>query len=63
VSEPTGALREFLDEQLGDVADITVGAVVGGGSCEVFAVDRGGERWVLVAPPATGARRPRTTCC
>jgi aminoglycoside phosphotransferase (APT) family kinase protein len=52
VSEPTDALREFLDERLGDVADITVEAMVGGGSCEVFAVDRGNERWVLRRAPS-----------
>ena len=52
VSEPTDALREFLDDRLGDVADITVEAMVGGGSCEVFAVDRGNERWVLRRAPS-----------
>jgi len=52
MSEPTDALRDFLDERLGDVADITVEPMVGGGSCEVFAVDRGDERWVLRRAPS-----------
>ena len=46
------ALREFLDERLGDRADITVEAMVGGGSCDVYAVTRGGERWVLRQAPS-----------
>ena len=30
---------------------LTVEPMVGGGSCEIFAVDRGGERWVLRRAP------------
>ena len=44
-------LAEFLDERLGDRVPITVTPMVGGGSCEVFAVDRGDARWVLRQAP------------
>lgn len=50
MSEPA-ALRNYLDEQLGDRAPLTVTPMPGGGSCEVFAVDRGAERWVLRRAP------------
>jgi aminoglycoside phosphotransferase (APT) family kinase protein len=45
-------LASFLDETLGDSAEIIVEPMVGGGSCEVFALERGGERWVLRRAPA-----------
>ena len=44
-------LAEFLDERLGDRSPITVTPMVGGGSCEVFAIDRGDARWVLRQAP------------
>jgi aminoglycoside phosphotransferase (APT) family kinase protein len=46
------ALERYLDEALGDREAITVTPITGGGSCEVFAIDRGTSRWVL-------RRRPR----
>ena len=45
-------LAAFLDEQLGDHAPLDVEPMVGGGSCEIFALDRGGDRWVLRRAPA-----------
>lgn len=44
-------LARFFDEQLGGRAPITVTPMVGGGSCEVFAIERGGARWVLRQAP------------
>jgi len=52
MSEPVDALRHFLDERLGDTCAIDVEAMVGGGSCEIFAVHRGSERWVLRRAPS-----------
>jgi aminoglycoside phosphotransferase (APT) family kinase protein len=51
MSEPTGALERFLAERLGDGAGIRVEPMAGGGSCEVFSVDRGPSRWVLRRAP------------
>ena len=44
-------LERFLDDALGDRAAINVTPMTGGGSCEVFAVDRGAARWVLRRAP------------
>jgi aminoglycoside phosphotransferase (APT) family kinase protein len=45
-------LREYLDARLGDSVDLTVEPMVGGGSCDVYALTRGTDRWVLrQAPP------------
>ena len=44
-------LEQYLDDALGDRVPITVTALTGGGSCEVFAVDRGPARWVLRRAP------------
>jgi len=46
-----GPLRRFLDDALGEQVAITVTPMTGGGSCEVFAVDRGPARWVLRRAP------------
>jgi aminoglycoside phosphotransferase (APT) family kinase protein len=45
------ALANYLDEALGDRAPLTVTPMPGGGSCEIFAVDRGADRWVLRRAP------------
>ena len=45
-------LAAFLDEALGDHVPLAVEPMQGGGSCEVFALERGGERWVLRRAPA-----------
>ena len=50
--EDTAALVRFLDDALGDRAPVTLTPMTGGGSCEVFALERGGERWVLRRAPA-----------
>jgi aminoglycoside phosphotransferase (APT) family kinase protein len=48
----TARLREYLDARLGDSVDLTVEPMVGGGSCDVYALTRGDDRWVLrQAPP------------
>jgi aminoglycoside phosphotransferase (APT) family kinase protein len=45
-------LREYLDARLGDSVDLVVEPMVGGGSCDVYALTRGDDRWVLrQAPP------------
>jgi aminoglycoside phosphotransferase (APT) family kinase protein len=44
-------LQQYLDDALGDRVPIRVTPMVGGGSCEVFAVDRGAARWVLRRAP------------
>jgi len=45
-------LRDFFDAELGDVVDLSVEPMAGGGSCDVYAVARGDARWVLrQAPP------------
>ncbi len=45
------ALQQYLDRALGNSVPITVMPMTGGGSCEVFSVDRGPARWVLRRAP------------
>jgi aminoglycoside phosphotransferase (APT) family kinase protein len=47
----TGRLETFLEEALDGTGPISVTRMTGGGSCEVFAVDRGPHRWVLRRAP------------
>jgi aminoglycoside phosphotransferase (APT) family kinase protein len=44
-------LQRFLDEAFGTTAALTVTPVVGGGSCEAFAIGRGDDRWILRRAP------------
>ncbi len=44
-------LRRFLTDELGDDPPFSVTPLPGGGSCEVYAVDRGDNRWVLRQAP------------
>jgi aminoglycoside phosphotransferase (APT) family kinase protein len=44
-------LKAYLDDVLGDQLPVRVTQMAGGGSCEVFAVDRGPNRWVLRRAP------------
>jgi len=44
-------LRHFLDEALGASTELTVTPLVGGGSCEAFAIDRDDARWILRRAP------------
>ncbi len=44
-------LERFLDSALGDRSPVKVSPMPGGGSCEIFAVDRGDSRWVLRRAP------------
>jgi aminoglycoside phosphotransferase (APT) family kinase protein len=44
-------LESYLDERLGGHAPLSVTPMTGGGSCEVFALDRGADRWVLRRAP------------
>lgn len=50
-AERTAALAAFLDGRLGDARPLRVEAMRGGGSCEIFSISRGGERWVLRRAP------------
>ena len=45
------ALEHYLDEHLGGHVPVTVTPMPGGGSCEIFALDRGDDRWVLRRAP------------
>ena len=47
----TDALQRYLDDALGNSAPIALTAMTGGGSCEVFSIDRGEARWVLRRAP------------
>lgn len=47
----TEGLRRFLDDSLATSTAITATPLAGGGSCEVFAIDRGASRWVLRRAP------------
>lgn len=47
----TAALAAFLDDAIGDHRPVEVVRMKGGGSCEVFSVDRGDARWVLRRAP------------
>jgi aminoglycoside phosphotransferase (APT) family kinase protein len=51
MTESVDTLRDFLDGRIGDSSAIEVEAMVGGGSCEIFGVQRGKERWVLRRAP------------
>ena len=47
----TQRLQRFFDATLGGSTEVTVMPLVGGGSCEAFAIDRGTARWVLRRAP------------
>ena len=47
----TSRLAAFLDSSLGSRAALAVEPMTGGGSCEIFGLERGGERWVLRRSP------------
>ncbi len=47
----TAPLQHYLDDALGGHVPVTVAPMTGGGSCEVFAVERGDARWVLRRAP------------
>jgi aminoglycoside phosphotransferase (APT) family kinase protein len=47
----TDTLQCFLDDALGEHVAISVTPMAGGGSCEVFAIDRGLAQWVLRRAP------------
>ena len=47
----TPPLEEFLDDALGNHEPVRVTPMAGGGSCEVFEVERGSARWVLRRAP------------
>ena len=49
--DDTAALERFCDEHMGDKHPLQVVRLPGGGSCEVFAVDRATDRWVLRRAP------------
>ncbi len=45
------ALARFIDQATGTQVPLSVAPMAGGGSCEIFAVDRGSDRWVLRRAP------------
>ena len=51
MNESVNTLRDFLDGRLGDSSAMEVEEMVGGGSCDIFGVQRGTERWVLRRAP------------
>ena len=51
MGEEIGSLEAFLDLQFGDHERAVVEPMVGGGSCEIFAVRRGSASWVLRRAP------------
>ena len=51
MTESVDTLRDFLDGRLGDSSAIEVEVMAGGGSCDIFGVQRGTERWVLRRAP------------
>jgi aminoglycoside phosphotransferase (APT) family kinase protein len=51
LNEDTTLLERYLDQRLGDTAALTVDVMRGGGSCEVFTLTRGAQRWVLRRAP------------
>src|SRR5690606_15453393 len=51
------ALVAFLDGALGEHQPTEVAPMQGGGSCEIFSIDRGGARWVLRRAPAHASSR------
>jgi aminoglycoside phosphotransferase (APT) family kinase protein len=50
-AEHTVALERYLDDAFGDRVATAVTRMAGGGSCEVFAIDRGPQQWVLRRAP------------
>ncbi|MGO9857092.1 MAG: phosphotransferase family protein [Acidimicrobiales bacterium] len=52
MTESVDMLQDFLDSWLGDSSAIEDEAMVGGGSCDIFALRRGRERWVLRRAPS-----------
>jgi aminoglycoside phosphotransferase (APT) family kinase protein len=51
MDDDTSLLAAFLDAQLGNQQQTEVEPMLGGGSCEIFAVRRGSESWVLRRAP------------
>lgn len=51
MTEDAAALRDLLDQRLGDTHTVDVAAMAGGGSCDVFSVGRAEHRWVLRRAP------------
>src|SRR6266571_2951659 len=51
IARATEALQHYLDAAMGDRVPISVTPMAGGGSCEVFALERGPSRWVLRRAP------------
>ena len=43
--------RDWLSEVTGEPAEVSVSSIRGGGSCEMFRVDRLGQSWVVRRAP------------
>ena len=50
-TDAAAALETYLDSRLGDRTPISLAPMTGGGSCRIFAVERGDARWVLRMAP------------
>jgi aminoglycoside phosphotransferase (APT) family kinase protein len=51
MTEHADTLERYLNHRLGDAQSASVTPMTGGGSCEIFAIERGSERWVLRRAP------------
>jgi aminoglycoside phosphotransferase (APT) family kinase protein len=51
MADSTAALEQYLNDRLGDQLSADVTPMVGGGSCEIFAITRGSAHWVLRRAP------------
>ncbi len=51
MTDATAALEHYLNDRLGDRLPAEVTPMVGGGSCEIFAISRGSAQWVLRRAP------------
>jgi aminoglycoside phosphotransferase (APT) family kinase protein len=51
MNDEASSLAAFLDAQFGNEQPVEVEAMLGGGSCEIFAVRRGAANWVLRRAP------------
>ncbi|MEH6581403.1 MAG: phosphotransferase family protein [Halioglobus sp.] len=47
----TDTFATWLERQTGEIGDIEVQPLLGGGSCEMFTLDRNDERWVIRRAP------------
>jgi aminoglycoside phosphotransferase (APT) family kinase protein len=51
MTAPSDTLEMFLNERLESTLPVSLERLTGGGSCEIFALDRGDDHWVLRRAP------------